>query len=104
MSDERRTKDACRLIGGMWEGASGNTGGTGTSIIKVVFDSMARSQSVRSSVQVGLQQEDWIEVKGGLFIKPQRRIWRAFGKISSEADRKRLEWLSKRAYRSQEKG
>jgi len=109
MSDERRTQGRVpAFIEVLWEGASGkyeartgdiHTGGC-------FIDSMGEvrvGEIVRFKLR--LPSEEWIEVKGVVAYKyPNAGFGVRFLSISSEADRKRLEWLVKaEAYRVQKK-
>lgn len=109
MSDERRTQGRVpAYIEVLWEGASGkyeartgdiHTGGC-------FIDSMGEvrvGEVVRFKLR--LPSEEWIEVKGVVAYKyPNAGFGVRFLSISSEADRKRLEWLVKaEAFRVQKK-
>lgn len=100
MSDERRRQGRVpALIEVLWESGSGkyesrtgdiNTGGC-------YIDSMgevAVGEIIRFKLR--LPNEEWIVVKGEVVFKyPNAGFGVRFLSISSEADRKRLEWLVK---------
>lgn len=107
MSDERRTQGRVpAYIEVLWEGASGkyeartgdiHTGGC-------FIDSIGQvGVGEIISFKLRLPNEDWIEVKGSVVYRyPNAGFGVRFLSISSEDDRKRLEWLVKaQAYREQ---
>ncbi len=109
MSDERRTQGRVQAyIEVLWEGASGKyearTGDihTGGCFIDSIGE-VAVGEIIRFKLR--LPNEDWIEVKGVVAYRyPNAGFGVRFLSISSEADRKRLEWLVKaEAYRLQKK-
>ena len=109
MSDERRTQGRVpAFIEVLWEGASGKyearTGDihTGGCFIDSIGE-VAVGEIVRFKLR--LPSEDWIEVKGVVAYRyPNAGFGVRFLSISSEADRKRLEWLVKaESYRLQKK-
>lgn len=109
MSDERRSQGRVpALIEVLWEGVSGRyearTGDihTGGCFIDTIAE-VAVGEIIHFKLR--LQNEDWIEVKGEVAYKyPNAGFGVRFLSISSEADRKRLEWLVKaEAYRSQKR-
>ncbi|MFN2510213.1 MAG: PilZ domain-containing protein [Pyrinomonadaceae bacterium] len=109
MSDERRSQGRVpAYIDVLWEGASGKyearTGDihTGGCFIDSIGE-VGVGETIRFSLR--LPNEDWIEVKGVVAYKyPNAGFGVRFLSISSEDDRKRLEWLVKaQAYRA-EKG
>ena len=110
MSDERRTKGRVQAyIDVLWEGASGKyearTGDIHTAGCFIdSIGEVAVGEIIRFKLR--LKEEDWIEVKGEVVYKyPNAGFGVRFVSISSEADRKRLEWLVKaEAYRAQDKG
>jgi PilZ domain len=109
MSDERRREGrVTAVIEVLWEGASGkheartsdiHTGGCFIDSIAEV----AVGEIIRFKLR--LPSEDWIEVKGEVAYRyPNAGFGVRFLSISSEADRKRLEWLVKaEAYRAHKK-
>lgn len=109
MGDERRTQGRVQAyIEVLWEGASGkyeartgdiHTGGCFIDSIGTV----AVGEIIRFKLR--LPNEDWIEVKGVVAYRyPNAGFGVRFLSISSDADRKRLEWLVKaEAYRLQKK-
>jgi hypothetical protein len=109
MGDERRTQERVEaFIEVLWEGASGRyearTGDihTGGCFIDSIAE-VAVGETIHFKLR--LQTEDWIEVKGVVAYKyPNAGFGVRFLSISSEADRKRLEWLVKaQAHRTQKK-
>lgn len=109
MSDERRGQGRVQAyIEVLWEGASGkyeartgdiNTGGC-------FIDSIGEVRVGEIiNFKLRLPSEDWIEVKGTVVYKyPNAGFGVRFLSISSEADRRRLEWLVKaETYRLQKK-
>ena len=109
MSDERRNKGRVpAYIDVLWECASGKyEARTGDIHTEGCFiDSIGEvriGETIRFKLR--LPNEDWIEVKGVVAYKyPNAGFGVRFVSISSEDDRKRLEWLVKaQAYRA-EKG
>ncbi len=109
MSDERRTQGRVQAyIEVLWEGASGKyearTGDIHTSGCFIdSIGEVAVGEVIRFKLR--LPKEDWIEVKGVVAYKyPNAGFGVRFLSISSEADRKRLEWLVKaETYRAQKK-
>ncbi len=109
MSDERRRQGRVQAyIKVLWEGASGKyetrTGDihTGGCFIESISE-VAVGEIIRFKLR--LPSEDWIEVKGAVAYKYANAGFGVrFLSISSEADRKRLEWLVKaETYRAQKK-
>jgi hypothetical protein len=107
MSDERRSEErVTAIIEVLWEGTSGRyearTGDihTGGCFIDSIVE-VAVGEIIHFKLR--LTREDWIEVKGEVvYIYPNAGFGVRFLSISSEADRKRLEWLVKaEAYRTQ---
>ena len=109
MGNERRKQERLQAyIEVLWEGASGKyqarTGDihTGGCFIDSIGE-VGVGETIRFKLR--LPNEDWIEVKGVVAYKyPNAGFGVRFVSISSEDDRKRLEWLVKaEAYRAQEK-
>jgi len=107
MSDERRRQGRVEAyIEVSWEGASGKyaarTGDihTGGCFIDSIAE-VAVGEIIHFKLR--LPSEEWIEVKGEVAYKyPNAGFGVRFVTISSEDDRKRLEWLVKaQAYRTQ---
>ncbi len=110
MGDERRRQERVQAyIEVFWEGTSGKhdarTGDihTGGCFIDTIGE-VAVGEILNFKLR--LQSEDWIEVKGVVaYTYPNVGFGVRFLSISSEADRKRLEWLVKaETYRAQKKG
>lgn len=110
MGDERRRQGRVpAYIEVLWEGASGKyEARTGDIHTHGCFIDSIGEVAVGESIKFKLRlpSEEWIEVKGVVAYKyPNAGFGVRFVSISSEADRKRLEWLVKaEAYRAQEKG
>lgn len=109
MSDERRRQGrVTAFIEVLWEGASGKyearTGDIHTAGCFIdSIGEVAVGEIIRFKLR--LPSEEWIEVKGEVaYTYPNAGFGVRFLSISSEADRKRLEWLVKaEAYRAQKK-
>lgn len=110
MSDERRSQGRVpAYIEVLWEGASGKyEARTGDIHTGGCFIDSTGEVGVGEMIhfKLRLPNEDWIEVQGTVvYIYPNAGFGVRFVSISSEADRKRLEWLVKaETYRAQEKG
>jgi hypothetical protein len=107
MSDERRSQGRVEAyIEVLWEGASGkyqartNDIHTGGCFIDSIVE-VAVGEIILFKLR--LPNEEWIELKGEVAYRyPNAGFGVRFLSISSEADRKRLEWLVKaEAYRTQ---
>jgi len=107
MSDERRSQGRVEAyIEVLWEGASGryqartNDIHTGGCFIDSIVE-VAVGEIILFKLR--LPNEDWIELKGEVAYRyPNVGFGVRFLSISSEADRKRLEWLVKaEAFRTQ---
>jgi hypothetical protein len=107
MNDERRSQGRVEAyIEVVWEGASGKyearTGDihTGGCFIDSIGE-VAVGQIIPFKLR--LPNQEWIEVKGEVAYRyPNAGFGVRFVSISSEDDRKRLEWLVKaQAYRTQ---
>lgn len=107
MSDERRRQGRVRaFIEVVWEGASGRyEARTGDINIGGCFIDSIGEVAVGEKIrfQLRLPKEDWIELQGVVAYKyPNAGFGVRFLNVSSEEDRKRLEWLVKaEAYRVQ---